>query len=146
MAIRRLSYEPDYEVVPHAIFWRPLKYFTMIIRESEDGLDLFQAASFAIGNEIKFDLRFYRGHPELTVTLYLPEEVADEKHISEIIDIVIREMFIPLTAVAWRRGQPFQYGHLERPKGDRLREPEARILVLKIAAQRPNRMASTAFL
>jgi hypothetical protein len=146
MVVRRLSYEPDFEVAPQAIIWRPLKYFTMIVRDGEDGLDHHKAASFAIGNEIKFDLRVYRGHPEVTVTLYLPDDETDEKRINEIIDLIIKQMSIPLTAVAWRRGQSFEYGKLERRRDDRLLEPEARILVLKIAAQQPNRAASTKFL
>jgi hypothetical protein len=146
MAVRTLQYEPEYDVIPQAIFWRPLRSFTLIIRDGQDDLDKFKAASFAIGNDIRFDLRTYRGHPKLTVTLYLPEEVSDERRITEIIDIVVRKMFIPLTAIAWRRGQAFEYGKLERQKQDRLRESEARILVLKIAAQQPNRAASTQFL
>ena len=146
MTVRSLSYEADYDVVPQAILWRPLNYFTASVGEGEDGLDQFHGASFAIGNEIKFDLRVYRGHPELTVTLYLPDEGLDDKRVNEIINIVIKEMLIPLSAVAWRRGQPFQYGQLERAKDDRLREPEARILVLKIAARQPGRTASTRFL
>ena len=144
--IRQQQYQPEYDVAPHAIFWRPLRWFTMIIREGEDGLDTYEGASFTIGNEISFDLRSYRGHPELTVILYLPVEIDDEKQISKIIDIVIREMLVPLTAVAWRRGQLFHYGQLERPKDDRLREFEARNIVLKIAAQQPHRTASTSFL
>jgi hypothetical protein len=56
-------------------------------------------------------------------------------------------MVIPLAAVAWRRGQKFEYGHLQRPRlDDRLREHEARIIVLKIAAQQPSRAASTSLL
>ena len=146
MVVRILQYEPDYDVIPQAIIWRPLQYFTVTIRDGQDELDKFKATSFAIGNDITFDLRVYPGHPEFTVTLYLPEEVGDEKRITEIIDIVVQEMFIPLTAVAWRRGQTFEYGKLERPTLDRLREPEARILVLKIASQQPNGTASTQFL
>jgi hypothetical protein len=147
MTVRILEYEPDCDVIPQAIIWRPLRYFTLTIRDGEDGLDKFKAASFAIGNDIRFDLRVYRGHPELTVTLYLPEESGEEKRITEIIDIVIREMLIPMAAIAWRRGRLFEIGApLERPKGDRLHESEARVLVLKIAAQQPRRAASTAFL
>jgi hypothetical protein len=147
MAVRILKYEPDCDVIPQAIIWRPLRYFTLIIRESEDGLDKYKAASFAIGNDIRFDLRFYRGHPQLTVTLYLPHEITDDKRITEIIDIVIKEMLIPMTTIAWRRGQPFEIGRpLNRPKQDRLHESEARVLVLKIAAQQPRRAASTQFL
>ncbi len=147
MVVRILKYEPDCDVIPQAIIWRPLRYFTPTMREGEDGLDKFKATSFAIGNDITFDLRVYRGHPEVTVTLYLPEEVDDEQRVTEIIDVIIREMLIPMTAIAWRRGQPFEIGaSLERPKQDRLHESEARVLVLKIAAQQPRRAASTKFL
>ena len=144
--IKLFKYEPDYDVTPQAIFWRTLRYFTTFIREDEDGLDEFQAASFTIGNDIRFDLRTYAGHPEFTVTLYLPNDVNDKEEISRVIRIVIKEMVIPKNAVAWQRGEPFTYGDLKRPRGDRLREPEARVLALKIAAQRPNRTASTQFI
>lgn len=143
MSVRVLQHDLDYDVVPQAIIWRPLRYFTSVFREGKDGLDHYIGASFAIGNDIQFALRSYRGHPGLTITLYLPHDVEDESRISEIIDTVISEMLIPQSAVAWRRGQPFEYGRLERPKDDRLREPEARILVLKIAATKTNRSAST---
>lgn len=146
MPVRILKYEPDYEVIPQAIIWRPLRYFTTKVREGRDELDGFEGASFEIGNNIRFDLRTYRGHPRLTVTLYLADEIEDETLITSIIDKVIQEMVIPVSAVAWRRGQPFEYGKLERPKADRLHEAEARILALKIAAQQPNRRASTSFL
>lgn len=144
--VRQLQYEPDHEVVPQAIFWRPLVYFTMLTRSGEDGLDLYVAASFIIGNDIKFDLRFYQGHPDGTVTLYLPEEVTDSEAISNAIDAVIEAMLLPYDAVAWRRGQTFEYGKLKQPEGGRLREREARILVLKIAAGQPSRVASTTLL
>lgn len=144
--IKISSYESVYDVTPQAIFWRALKYFTLAIRKGEDGLDEFQAASFTFGNDIRFDLRTYAGHPEFTVTLYLPSDVKDKEEISRAIKIVIKEMIIPKNAVAWQRGEPFTYGDLKRPQGDRLREPEARVLALKIAAQRPNRTASTQFI
>lgn len=144
--IKVSKYEPDYDVTPQAIFWRALRYFSNLIREGEDGLDEFQAISFQINNDTRFDLRTYVGHPEFTVTLYLPSDVKDKEEISRVIKIVIKAMVIPKNAVAWQRGQPFIYGDLRRPQGDRLREPEARNLALKIAAQQPNRTASTQFI
>jgi hypothetical protein len=144
--IKLYRYEPDYDVTPQAIFWRALRYFTTFIREGEDGLDEFQATSFTINNDIRFDLRTYAGHPEFTVTLYLPKNVNDKEEISRVIKVVIKEMVIPKSAVAWQRGEPFTYGDLKRPRADRLRETEARILALKIAAQQPNRAASTKFI
>src|SRR5216683_1835963 len=110
--IRPSQYGPEYEVVPQAIFWRPLSYFATSLREDEDGLDFFRAASFTIDNEINFDLRKYRGHPDYTVTVYLS----------------------------------FEFGSLQRRDEDRLRESEARILALKIAAQCPNHTATTEYI
>jgi hypothetical protein len=144
MTVRVLNYEPDIEVAPQAIFWRPLRYCTLVVREGQDDLDKYHGASFAIGNDIHFDLRVYQGHihAEVTVTLYLPEDVRDEKRVSEIVSIVIKEMEIPVSAIAWRRGQKFQFGKLERSPQDRLQEREARVLILKIAASQPERSAS----
>jgi hypothetical protein len=145
MTIRALKYEPDIDVVPHAIIWRSLRYCTLVIRKGQDDLDKYQGASFAIGNDITFDLRVYQGHirADVTVTLYLPEDVRDEKRVSEIVSRVINEMAIPVSAIAWRRGQKFQFGKLERSPQDRLFEREARVLVLKIAASQPDRSATT---
>src|SRR5690348_9883297 len=139
MTVRVLRYDPDVEGVPQAIFWRSLRYCTLVIREGQDDLDHYEGASFVIGNDIGFDLRVYRGHihHEVTVTLYLPEDVQDEKTISDTISTVIKEMQIPVTAVAWKRGQKFHFGRLERSAKDRLKESEARILILKIAASQP---------
>jgi hypothetical protein len=150
MAKVRISpYEPDYDVVPQAIFWRALEYFTIAIRKGEDGLDEFKGASFRIGNDIRFDLRTYAGHPQFTVTLYLPkghEAVPDQAEVLRIVRIVIRDMFVPKNALAWQRGDPIDALGLRRPRADRLREAEVRILALKIAAKCPNRTASTTFI
>jgi hypothetical protein len=141
MTINVLQYLSDFEVVPHAIIWRPLRYCTLIIRDGEDDLDKFKGASFTIGNEVRFDLRVYQGHihSEVTVTLYLPEDVRDEKRVAEMVSLVVKEMEIPITAIAWKRGQDFRFGKLERSPLDRLKEREARILILKIAASQPRR-------
>ncbi len=144
MTVRALKYEPDIDVVPQAIIWRSLRYCTLVIREGQDDLDQYKGASFAIGNDITFDLRVYQGHihADVTVTLYLPENMRDEKRVSEIVSLVINEMAIPVSAIAWRRGQKFQFGKLERSPQDRLLEREARVLVLKIAASQPERSAT----
>ncbi len=144
MTVHTLKYEPEIDVVPQAIIWRSLRYCTLVIREGQDDLDKYEGASFAISNDITFDLRVYPGHihADLTVTLYLPEDVRDEKRVSEIVSRVIEEMAIPVSAIAWRRGQKFQFGKLERSPQDRLREREARVLILKIAASQPKRSAT----
>ena len=144
MTVLILKYEPDIDVVPQAIIWRSLRYCTLFIREGQDDLDKYKGASFAIGNDIRFDLRVYQGHihADVTVTLYIPEDVRDEKRVSEIVSTIIKEMAIPVSAIAWRRGQKFQFGKLDRSPQDRLREREARVLVLKIAASQPERSAT----
>ena len=141
--VRFSKYMIDGDVVPQAIFWRPLRYFAVTIGSGEDGLDIFQVASFTIGNDIRFDLRTYRKHHKFTATLYLPDDLEDQNAISNVIKIVIEKLVVPKDAVAWQRGEDFEFGALKRPKGDRLREAEARILALKIASVRPDRTAST---
>jgi hypothetical protein len=144
--IRPSSYAPEYEVVPQAIFWRPLPYFAASIREDEDGLDKFRAASFTIDNDISFDLRKYRGHPEYTVTVYLSFYIEELSEVLRILGIIISEMALPEYAVAWRRGWDFQFGTLQRRDEDRLREAKARILALKIAATCANHTATTEYI
>ncbi len=131
------------DVSPQAIFWRPIKYFSMKVRSEEDELDRYEAVAYLVGNHLHFELRAYAGHPPNTVTLYLSFEQQDSSEIGMLIDEVIKRLVVPKTAVAWRRGQPFEYGRLDKPKDDRLYEREARILALKIAATFPNRTAST---
>jgi len=141
--IRPSIYGPEYEVVPQAIFWRPLSYFATSLREDEDGLDVFKAAFFTIDNDIRFDIRAYRGHPDYTVTVYLSFEIEEFKDIMRILEFIIKKMAVPRTAIAWQRGWEFQFGLLPRRDEDRLREDEARIIALKIAAQCPNHTATT---
>lgn len=131
------------DVVPQAIFWRPLAYFTSTPREGEDDLDRYTFANYQIGNALTFDLRHYPGHRASTVTMYLPFSMHDLKEIQHATMLVIDGLQLPKLAVAWRRGQAFEYGKLDRPEKDRLREPEARLLVLKIAAGLPGRRATT---
>jgi hypothetical protein len=144
MTVRILKYETDEDVAPQAILWRPLRYCTLVVRDEKDDLDEYKGASFTIGNDIRFDLRVYQGHihADVTVTLYLPASLTDQTRISEIIAIVVNEMAIAPSAIAWQRGQKFQFGKLERSPKDRLHEKEARLLVLKIAASQPTRSAS----
>lgn len=133
-------------MVPQAIFWRPLKYFTLIINEGEDDLDAFEGASFCISNTLDFDLRKYRGHQEFTVTMYLSYKIDNLQEIVEIIENILVGMSIPREAVAWRRGDEFSFGSLKRRPSDRLREIEARVLALKIAALCTEHSASTEYI
>jgi hypothetical protein len=131
------------DVAPQAIFWRPLLYFTSAVREDADGLDRFVVATFTVGNWLRFDLRTYAGHPPDTTTLYLDLGMDDPRDVRYAVARAIEEFHLPNYAVGWRRGEEFEYGQLHRSRRDRLREPEARLLVLKLAASLPNRRATT---
>jgi hypothetical protein len=146
MTVHVVKYEPDSDVVPQAIIWRPLRYFTLVVRDGQDDFDKYRGASFTIGNDIHFDLRVYEGHihAEVTVTLYLPESIHEDHGVAGIVSRIIGEMAVPNSAVAWKRGQEFQFGKLERSPQDRLGEREARILILKIAASQPGHSATVA--
>lgn len=131
------------DLIPQAIVWRPIRYFSTYVRTDQDDLDTFEVASFDVGNDYRFDLRHYGGHPPLTVTIYLPQFIEDLRIINSALDYVLKELTVPAKAVAWRRGQPFEYGVLHRSTDDRLREQEARVVALKIAARRLNRTVTT---
>jgi hypothetical protein len=144
--IRLSTRELESDVMPQAIFWRPLVYFTTSFRENEDGLDKFRAVSFTIDNELSFDLRHYRGHPAHTVTAYFAFSMQEFEEIVAAIEIVVAALAIPAYALAWRRGWEFEFGSLTRQESDRLREPEARILALKIAARQPHHSTTTEYI
>ena len=129
--------------VPEAIFWRPLAWFSSAPREDSDELDGFSYVTFEIGNWLRFDLRAYLGHPPGTTTLYLGLGFGDVRDVGYAIDRASAELRVPKTAIAWRRGVEFRYGELPRDPRDRLREPEARIIALKVAGMSPNRTATT---
>lgn len=141
--LRYIDDDCGYEVAPQAIFWRPLRYFTPSCRHGSDDLDAYAAATYLYGNEISFELRVYAGHPRQTTTVYLPFHVQEFAAISDAVKVIVRALAVPTSAVAWRRGQDFEFGKLSRPPTDRLREAEARILALKIASEMPGQRATT---
>ena len=131
------------DVVPEAIFWRPLQWFSSDLKQDVDDLDSFYFVTYEVGNWLRFDLRIYDGHPVGTTTLYLGLGFGNPADVQHAIARAVEELYVPKPAVAWRRGIEFTYGKLHRDPNDRLREPEARLLALKVAALMPNRTAST---
>lgn len=127
---------PDDDAVPHAIVWRPVEYFCGAVRTESDDLDEFKFATYSVGNEFNFEIRCYNGHNKYNSTLFFAESVKDEHTIKQYIKRVLAATNIPVEAVAWQRGTPFKYGVIERSNMDRLREPEARILILKLLSAR----------
>jgi hypothetical protein len=144
--IRATSPLERVDMVPHAIFGRPIQYFTLDYYEGHDDLDVFKYAAFALNNECHFCLRHYRGHPRQTVTVYLEYDFGGAPdEVRSILEAIVDGFRIPTTAVRWKRGDPIDYGSLKPLKG-RLREPEARILTLKIALTQPHGRASTSYI
>lgn len=131
------------ELVPHAIVWRPLRYFSTYVRNDQDDLDEYEVASFDFGNQFRFDLRTYPGYQPLTVTVFLPSEIVGLQAINDALDSVLEGLEVPAKAIAWRRGEDFEYGVLVRSDADRLKEKEARVIALKMAARRQNKTVST---
>jgi hypothetical protein len=140
--IRISKYSIEREVAPQAIFWRPIMYFSVHVQSDEDNLDAYKYITYVFDNDV-FDLRVYGGHPQSTVTLYLPEDIEDQTMIVSLVSKVMEAMELPPTSLAWKRGDAFEYGELHRVDRDRLREPEARLLALKIASLCPKHTAST---
>jgi hypothetical protein len=146
LQVDRLGAQAIYDVTPQAIFWRRIQYFARNPEKDEDELDVYLVASFVIGNSVNFDLRHYDGHPDPTVTVYLPSATVDAEQINEAIDLVIEGLRVPKSGIAWRRGEEYEFGHLPRNPGDRILEAEARLLALKIAAECANFEASTTYI
>ncbi len=136
-------HEPDYVVAPHAIIWRPLRWFSSRIRSGEDDLDTYEAVTFRIGNDIEFDLRSYTGHPVSTVTLYTSDVIDDEAEIARIIEAAMQSLRVPTRALAWKRGDSFTFGQIVRNPKDRLLEREARLIALKIMSQEDSAVTIT---
>ncbi len=145
-SVRRLAQHPLADVTPQAIFWRDIECFALAPDSAEDELDAYLVASFIIGNAVTFDLRHYDGHPKATATVYLPSATSEAGEIEGALRQVVAGLRVPETGIAWMRGENYQFGHLHRRNDDRLREAEARILALKIAAECKDYTASTEYI
>jgi hypothetical protein len=135
----------ELDVVPQAIFGRPIQYFTLDYNRSHDDLDVFEYAAFSMDNECHFCLRHYSGHPKKTVTLYLEYGFEREPELRSVIRGIVHGFHMPATAIHWQRGDHIRLGSIMPLKG-RLHESEARILALKIALTRPDGHASTSYI
>ena len=141
--IRRIANSPSPDVIPQALIWRPVEYFSANYEDRRDDFDEYRGVEFQVGNWLRFDLRRYAGHPAGTSTIYFPLEFDDLGDIEYGLGRALDILRPPRFSVAWKRGQDFSYGVVVRPSQDRLKEPEARILSLKAAAHLPGRKAST---
>ena len=139
--IKQSPHRIEKELAPQAIFWRPIAYFAVGSHAGEDNLDRYQYISYAMDDAV-FELRVYDGQPQSTTTLYLPEEIEDKDTILSLVDRMMVSTTLPQTSLAWKRGDEYRYGELDRVDDDQLDEPEASILALKIAARSEDHTAS----
>ena len=84
--------------------------------------------------------------PDRTATVYLFIHIEHLDGISKIIDFIVLAMVSPHTCHRVEERLGFEFGTLQRREDDRLGEPEARILALKIAAQHPDHRATTEYI
>ncbi len=136
----------DVQMLPQAIFARPIESFATRIEERQDDLDSFRCADFSLNNSHHFSLRSYHGFPKWLVSLYL--ELAFAENVDEIKKLTLEiaaGLVLPKDAVTWRRGDPLDQD-LKPPARSRLLEPEARVLTLKIAAQCEGHEATMSFI
>lgn len=139
--LRKLHQPSGDQIAPRAIFARPIEYFTTTPKEFEDGAGPFRGEFFRQGNGIYFEIRAYLSHPKGTVTLYL-ELALDENEIFPVIKQVTEIFDLPWNAVLWHFGEELDALRPLIEDQSRLREEEARLLALKIAAASQNLTAA----
>lgn len=135
--LRKLNRPSGDQIAPRAIFARPIEYFSPNPKSLEDGAEPFQGEFFREGNGIYFEIRAYLSHPKGTVTLYL-QLALDDSEIYPAIKQVAEIFELPWTAVMWHFGESLSALRPLIEDQSRLREKEARMLALKIAASSKN--------
>ena len=132
--LRRLPRPSGEPIAPRAIFARPIEYFAPEIDVYDDGLEQFKGVFLREGNGLYFELRAYVSHPPGTATLYL-ELAMDERGIFPAVQHVVRIFELPWAAVVWHFGEDVNELRPLIEDRSRLREKEARLLVLKVASK-----------
>ncbi|HEY7809874.1 MAG TPA: hypothetical protein VIA98_05800 [Allosphingosinicella sp.] len=128
-------------IAPRAIFSRSIEYFSARIHVFVDDFDACKAAYFSSGNHIYFELRKYASHPDTSTTLYLSLALEEDKIISTV-KTVVDALDLPWSAVVWYWSEDLASIRPLLEDHSRLREREARELVLKVAAKSPDRTAT----
>lgn len=139
--IEKLARSSGVPIAPRAIFSRSIEYFSATIEEAVDELDSYRGAYFSSGNELYFELRKYASHPDYSTTLYLSLALEDTRIVSSIKAVV--DIFdLPWTAVVWYWSEDVSSIRPLLEDHSRLREREARELVLKVAAKSRTKTAT----
>jgi len=109
MSIKLLDFHSvakESEFIPQAVIDRPVSFFERMRKmefiEGHDDLDTYQATALMLNGHQLVALMHYRGHPENTVTVYLPRSSPAEA-IPEIVNHLVRELDLPADSVSWQR-------------------------------------------
>jgi len=94
------------DFVPQAVLNKPLGYFATKLRASVetglDDLDHYESISFN-RNGLLFAVRHYKGHPDNTVTIYLPSKFHEVEQITNIVSNILSELSVSGEDILWQR-------------------------------------------
>jgi len=107
--IRQSSFDAvqSLDLIPQAIIGRPLSYFASSMHadfvSGHDDLDQFEGAVFVLDEKFHFALKWYRGHPKGTTTIYLPHEFSGLDDITKIVSMIMNELRLDEGTLVWQR-------------------------------------------
>ena len=71
--------------------------------QGHDDFDDFVGAAFALNGSTPFAIKRYQGHPQDTVTLYLPPRDTEIEDITALIATIPSELDLDKAATSWQR-------------------------------------------
>jgi hypothetical protein len=94
------------DFVPQAILKTPVSYLATALHvrfaREHDDLDEYDGAAFNL-NGLLFALRRYKGHPNDTVTIYLPSNFESVEEITKVLSLIIDELPVSRSDLFWQR-------------------------------------------
>jgi hypothetical protein len=97
----------DADFVPQAVISRSpeslARHLNVDFTRGHDEFDEYLGAAFALHGTLPFSIKHYLGHPDGTVTLYLPPDISDVGKITQLIADILGEMRLDESALEWQR-------------------------------------------
>jgi hypothetical protein len=94
------------EFVPQAIVATDVDYFAerfgATVVQDSDNLDGYIGVGYLL-DALPFTVMHYRGHPDGTATIYLPQDISDVDKITAIIGQIASAFDLPNRKVQWQR-------------------------------------------
>jgi hypothetical protein len=109
MRIRPIALDPASApgFLPQAVINRPLASLSRALDartdHGHDDLDDYESAAFVFDERTPFTLKHDRGHPDGTVTLYLPGDISDVAVITALVGGIVRTLGLGTDALLWQR-------------------------------------------